>query len=233
MFLGAKNYGGKNARLVQVDPATGYCIDSFNGADPGRDPTTKSMTARMFEPPPPSRLGIDHNWCLYSVAGFSFPDNANKETPRIPGNKWSYKCAHHALGLGLLLVEDERGWIRTHDSVAPAGYIIDWRECNVYGERGWTAAHAAAFNGQKETLLLLLAHGWSCDLPDREGKTVIGILEEEGYEDLAMYCRRKYIDPLTPKERKKQLKERLRRERERFEKKYHIEYDEFGRGMIV
>ena len=59
------------------------------------------------------------------------------------------------------------GWIRTHDSVAPAGYTIDWRECNVYGERGWTAAHAAAFNGQKETLLLLLAHGWSCDLPDR------------------------------------------------------------------
>ena len=110
-------------------------------------------------------------------------------------------------------MEDNRGHIRCH-MLAPGGYIVDWREINVYGEGSWTAAHAAAFNNQREALLLLLANDWSPDLPDKNGKTVVDILNDEGYTDLATFVKRKYLDHLTPKERKKQVKERLKRERE-------------------
>ena len=152
-------------------------MDSYRLRDPGRDPSISLPSARMFEPPPPQRLGVDHNWCLLNAAGFSFPDVDDK-TPRVPGCKYSYQCVKHALQGGLVLVEDKRGHIRCHNSVAPGGYIVDWREMNVYGESGWTAAHAAAFNNQREALLLLLANDWSPDLPDKNGKTVVDILND-------------------------------------------------------
>ena len=207
-------------------------MDSYRLRDPGLIPSVVYPTAKMFEPPPPPRLGVDHNWCLLNAAGFSFPD-VNEKTPRVPGSKYSFKCTQHALRLGLVLIEDSRGHVRCHDSVAPGGYMVDWRPMNTYGDVGWTAAHAAAFNGQKEALLLLLANDWSPDLPDKNGKTVVDILNDEGYTDLALYVRKKYLDNMTPKERKKQVKERLKRERERFEANYKIHYDEYGRGMIV
>ena len=98
---------------------------------------------------------------------------------------------------------------------------------------GWTAAHYAAFNGNKEALLLLLSCDWSYDLPGKDGRTVLDILKDEGYDDLYNYVKNKYANKLNDYERKKQLRKRLKREKDRFENTRKIYYDEYGRGMTI
>ena len=81
--------------------------------------------------------------------------------------------------------------------------------------------------------MLLLANDWSYDLPAKDGRTVLDILKDEGYDDLYDYVKKKYENNLSDYERKKQLRKRLKRERDRFENTKKIYYDEYGRGMVV
>ena len=188
----------------------------------------------MFEAPASKRIGVDHNECLTRAVNYMFPDDANGKTPRIDGAKYGYRCVYHALRLGLALVENSEGWIECVNAVAAGGYKPDWRiNFYSYGFNGYTAAHWAAFNGNKEALLLLLANDWSYDLPAKDGRTVLDILKDEGYDDLYDYVKKKYENNLSDYERKKQLRKRLKRERDRFENTKKIYYDEYGRGMVV
>ena len=203
--------------------------------DPGRKCVEPSITvSSMFEAPSSNRIGIDHNECLTRAVNYLFPDDENGTTPRIDGAKYGYRCVYHALRLGLVLVENKNGWIECVNAVAAGGYKPDWRiNFYSYGVPGWTAAHYAAFNGNKEALLLLLSCDWSYDLPGKDGRTVLDILKDEGYDDLYNYVKNKYANKLNDYERKKQLRKRLKREKDRFENTRKIYYDEYGRGMTI
>ena len=70
-------------------------------------------------------------------------------------------------------------------------------------------------------------------LPGKDGRTVLDILKDEGYDDLYNYVKNKYANKLNDYERKKQLRKRLKREKDRFENTRKIYYDEYGRGMTI
>ena len=57
--------------------------------------------------------------------------------------------------------------------------------------------NTASFNGNKEALLLLLSCDWSYDLPGKDGRTVLDILKDEGYDDLYKYVKNKYANKLN------------------------------------
>ena len=213
--------------------SVGY-VDGPSSYDPGNPAGPSIKVSSMFEAPASKRIGVDHNECLTRAVNYMFPDDVNGKTPRIDGAKYGYRCVYHALRLGLALVENSQGWIECVNAVAAGGYKPDWRiNFYSYGYNGYTAAHWAAFNGNKEALLLLLANDWSYDLPAKDGRTVLDILKDEGYDDLYDYVKKKYENNLSDYERKKQLRKRLKRERDRFENTKKIYYDEYGRGMVV
>ena len=48
-----------------------------------------------------------------------------------------------------------------------------------------------------------------------------------------IFLKNKYANKLNDYERKKQLRKRLKREKDRFENTRKIYYDEYGRGMTI
>ena len=143
----------------------------------------------------------------------SSPYNHNRCLVQVAGTPNGFMIMKKVLEWGLTL-EQYQNEVVLVNRIGPH-YERDWADTR-YGSNQFTALHAAAFEGHISSVILLLKQGWSWWAKDKDGRNVLDILRQDGFDREAALIEKKFREPIdktTSKKLKRQQKEALRKER--------------------